>query len=63
MQAQKTLLEQQKEAEWEKIALKVKWDEEKAQFLAEQLEVQERVHKALLSMTLIEVTIEECVPQ
>jgi hypothetical protein len=39
MQAQKALLEQQKEAEWEKLALKVQWDEEKAQLLAEQLEV------------------------
>jgi hypothetical protein len=39
MQAQKSLLEQQKEAERENLALKVQWDEEKAQLLAEQLEV------------------------
>ena len=39
MQAQKALLEQQKEAERENIALKVQWDEEKAQLLVEQLEV------------------------
>jgi DNA-directed RNA polymerase specialized sigma subunit len=39
MQAQKALLEQQSEAEWENISLKAKWDEEKAQFLAEKLEV------------------------
>jgi hypothetical protein len=48
----------------------VKWDEEKAQLqqskdslIAEKIEVQERVHKALLSVTVIEVKIEECVPQ
>jgi len=62
MQAQKTLLEQQKDAKREKISLKEKWDEEKAQLLAEQLEVQERVHKALHSMTIIEVKMEDCLP-
>jgi hypothetical protein len=31
--------------------------------LARQLEVQERVHKALLSVTVIEVNIEERIPQ
>jgi hypothetical protein len=31
--------------------------------LAEKLEVHERVHKALFSMTVIEVKIEEHVPQ
>jgi hypothetical protein len=48
----------------------VKWEEEKAQLqqskdqlLAEQLDVQERVHKALRSVTVIEVKIEERVPQ
>jgi hypothetical protein len=30
MQAQKSLLEKQNEAEWEKLSLKVKWDEAKA---------------------------------
>jgi hypothetical protein len=63
MQAQKAILEQQNEAEQEKMALKAKWDEEKAQLLAEQLEVQERVHKALHSMTVIEVKMEDCLPQ
>ena len=63
MQAQKELLEQQKEAEWENISLKVKWDEEKAQFLAKQLEVQERIHKALHSVTVIEVNMEDRLPQ
>jgi hypothetical protein len=50
--------------------LQAKWDEEKEQLqqskdqlLAEQLEVQKRVHKELHSMTVIEVKIEECVPQ
>jgi hypothetical protein len=44
----------------------VKWDEEKAalhknkeQLLAEKLKVRERVHNALLSVTVIEVTTEE----
>jgi hypothetical protein len=63
MQAHKALLEQQNEAEWENISLKVKWDEEKAQLLAEQLEVQERVHKALHSVTVIEVKMEDRLPQ
>jgi hypothetical protein len=63
MQAQKALLEQQSEAEWENISLKEKWDEEKAQLLAEQLEVQERVHKALHSVTVIEVKMEDRLPQ
>jgi hypothetical protein len=29
MQAQKALLEQQNEVEWENLALKAQWDEEK----------------------------------
>jgi hypothetical protein len=48
----------------------VKWDEEKEQLqqskeqlLAEQLEVKERVHIALHSMTVIEVKTKERVPQ
>jgi hypothetical protein len=69
-QVQSALVEQQSKEEWENISLQVKWDEEKAQLqqskdqlLAEQLEVQERVHKALRSVTVIEVKIEERVPQ
>jgi hypothetical protein len=63
MQAKKSLLEQQKEEERENIALKVKWDEEKAQLLVEQLEVQERIHKALHSVTVVEVKMEDRLPQ
>ena len=61
-QVHSALLEQQSKEEWENITLQVKWDEEKAQLLANQLEVQERVHKALHSVMVIEVKIEECVP-
>jgi hypothetical protein len=39
------------------------WDEEKAQFLAKKLEVQERVHKARHSVTVIEVNFEDRLPQ
>jgi hypothetical protein len=53
-----------------KLALQAKWEEEKAQLqqskdqlLAEKLEVQERVHKALRSMMIIEVKMEDCLPQ
>jgi hypothetical protein len=49
---------------------KRKWDEERAQLqqskeqlLAEQLEVKERVNRALLSVTVIEVKAKERVPQ
>jgi hypothetical protein len=69
-QVQSALVEQQSKEEWENISLQAKWDEEKAQLqqskdqlLAEQLEVQERVHKALRSVMVIEVKIEEHVPQ
>jgi hypothetical protein len=69
-QVQSTLVEQQSKAEWENISLQEEWDEEKAQLqqrkdqlLVEKLEVHERVHKALRSMTVIEVKIEERVPQ
>jgi hypothetical protein len=41
----------------------VKWDEEKAQLLEEKLEVQERVHKALHSVTVIEVKMEDRLPE
>jgi hypothetical protein len=63
VQAQKSLLEQQKEAERENLSLKEKWDEEKAHLLAEQLEVQERIHKALHSVTVVEVNMEDRLPQ
>jgi hypothetical protein len=63
MQAQKSLLEQQNEVEREELALKEKWDEEKAQFLAEKLDVQERVHKELHSVMVIEVKMEDRLPQ
>jgi hypothetical protein len=39
MQAQKALIEQQNQVEQKNISLKEKWDEEKSQLLAEQLEV------------------------
>jgi flagellar biosynthesis chaperone FliJ len=41
----------------------VKWDEEKAQLLADHFEVQERVHKALHSVMVIEVKMEDRIPQ
>jgi hypothetical protein len=69
-QEHSTNREQQRKAEQEQLALQAKWEEEKAQLqqskdqlLAEQLEVQERVHKALRSVTVIEVKMEERVPQ
>jgi hypothetical protein len=69
-QAQKDMLEQRSNAEQEKLALQAKWEKEKAtlqqdreQLLAEKLEVQEWVHRALRSVTLLEVQIEERVPQ
>jgi hypothetical protein len=63
MQAQKTLIEQQNEAKWENLDSKAKWDKEKAQLLVEKLEVHERVHKALDSVTVIEVKMEDHLPQ
>jgi hypothetical protein len=69
-QVQSTHRIQQRKAEQENISLEAKWKEEKTQLqqskdhlLAEQLEVQERVHKELRSMMVIEVKIEEHVPQ
>jgi hypothetical protein len=69
-QVQSALIVKQRKAEQEKISLQVKWEEEKSQLqqskdplLAEKLEVQERVHRALLSVMVIEVKIEERVPQ
>jgi hypothetical protein len=48
----------------------VKWEEEKAQLqqskdqlLVEQLETEERVHKALRSVKIIEVKMEDRLPQ
>jgi hypothetical protein len=68
-QVQSALVEQQSKAEWEKISLQEKWNEgkeqlqqSKDQLLADKIEVQERVHKALHSVMVIEVNIEECVP-
>jgi chromosome segregation ATPase len=63
MQEQTALLEQHKEAEREKISLKAKLYEEKAQLLVEQLELQERIHKALHSVIVIEVKMEDRLPQ
>ena len=60
------MLEQRSNTKQENLALQAKWEEEKEtlqqdreQLLAEKLEVQERVHKELHSMTIIEVQIEE----
>jgi hypothetical protein len=69
-QLQKDLLEQRSTTKQEKLALQSKWDEEKAQLrtkkeqlLTEQLEVKERVNRALRSVTVVEVQTEEQVPQ
>jgi hypothetical protein len=69
-QAQKDMLEQCSNAEQEKLALQAKWEEEKSvlqqdreQLLTEKLEVQDRVHRALRSVKIIVVYIEEQVPQ
>jgi hypothetical protein len=69
-QVQGDLVEQRSTAERENLALQAKWDEEKSQLqqskeqlLAEQLKVKEMVHRALLSVTVIEVKTEEQVPQ
>jgi hypothetical protein len=65
-QVQKDLEDHRSTAEKENLALQEKWDEEKEalqknkeQLLAEQLEVWERVHNALRSVTVIEVKTEE----
>jgi hypothetical protein len=69
-QEHSTHREQQRKVEQEQLALQAKWEEEKAQLqqskdqlLAEQLEVQERVHKALRSVMVIEVKMEDRLPQ
>jgi hypothetical protein len=61
-QVQKDLEDQHSVAEWEKLDLQEKFDEEKSQLhkekeqlLTEQLEVKELVHRALRSVTVIEV--------
>jgi hypothetical protein len=70
VQAQSTHEEQQRKEEQEQLDLQAKWEEEKSQLqqskdqlLAEQLETQERVHKALRSVTIIEVKMEDHLPQ
>jgi 3-phenylpropionate/cinnamic acid dioxygenase small subunit len=69
-QAQSAQEEQQRKEEQEKLDLQVKWEEEKAQLqqrkdqlLVEKLETEERVHKALRSVTIIEVKMEDRLPQ
>jgi hypothetical protein len=69
-QAEEDRKEQRSATERENIALQVNWDEEKEklqqskeQLLTKQLKVKEMVHKALRSMTVVEVKNEERVPQ
>jgi hypothetical protein len=69
-QVYKDLEEKHSVTEREKLALQVKWDEAKAQLqqskeqlLTEQLEVKEMIHRALRSMTVVELKVEEQVPQ
>jgi hypothetical protein len=69
-QVKGVLIEKRSVVEHEKLALQVKFDEEKTQLqqekeqlLVEQLEVKEMVNMALLSMTVIEVKAEDRVPQ
>jgi hypothetical protein len=65
-QVQGVLIEQGSVVEQEKIALQVKFDEEKAQrqqekeqLLMEQLEVKEVVNRSLHSMTVLEIKAED----
>jgi hypothetical protein len=65
-QVQGILVEQCRVAEQEKVSLQVKFEEEKVQmqqereqFLAEQLEVKEAVNRALLSVTGLELQEED----
>jgi chromosome segregation ATPase len=69
-QVQGVLVEQHRAAEQENISLQAKFDEEKAQLqqgkeqlLAEQLEVKEAVSRALHSVTVIEIKVEDRVTQ
>jgi hypothetical protein len=58
-QVQGDLIEQRSTAERENLSLQAKWDEEKAQLQ----QSKEMVHRALRSVTIVEVKIEERVPQ
>jgi hypothetical protein len=69
-QVQGVLVEKHSTAEWEKLDLQEKFDEEKSQLqkekeqlLTEQLEVKEMVNRVLRSVTVIEVKAEERIPQ
>jgi hypothetical protein len=69
VQAQGSLLEQRSIAEREKLSMKEKFDEakvelqqSKGQLLAKQLEVKERVKRALRSVTIVKVQTKERVP-
>jgi hypothetical protein len=69
-QVQSALIEKQRKVEQEQLSLQAKWEKDKSQLqwskeqlLAEQLDMQERVHKALHSVMVIEVKMEERVPQ
>jgi hypothetical protein len=69
-QVQGVLVEQCRATEQENISLQEKFDEEKAQIqqgkeqlLAEQLEVKEAVNRALRSVTVIEIKVEDRVMQ
>jgi hypothetical protein len=68
-QEQITNGEQQRKVEQEQLSIQANWEEEKSQLqqskdqlLAEKLEVRERVHKALRSVTIIEVKMEDRPP-
>jgi hypothetical protein len=61
-QVQGVLVEQRSAAEWEKLDLQAKFDEEKEQIqqekeqlLTEKIEVKEEVNRALLSVTVLEI--------
>jgi hypothetical protein len=69
-QVQGVLEEQRSAAKQEKISLQVKFDEEKSQlqqekeqFLIEQLKVKEVVNRVLLSVTILEIKAKDRVTQ
>jgi hypothetical protein len=69
VQEQGALLEQRSNVKQEKLVMQEKFDEEKAelqqskeQLLIEQLEVKERVNRALPSVTIIEFQTEDQFP-
>jgi hypothetical protein len=69
-QVQGVLVEQHSAAEWENLSLQMKFDEEKSklqqekeQFLLEQLKLKEMVNISLRSVTVVEVKAEDQVPQ